>query len=169
MYKEQLRAALLSRTAKRQAVSRAPYGWRLKAGQLVPVELEQDILRIVKLRRSEGRTLQQIANELEQLGYESRSGGRFTRMQISRIAKGRAPIATGDEGPKHKEEQLPLMLSTAAVKSKASRKPPLSTLLQNAECSSSPDEVCVVGVARGSHRRRSKSVVLPSQLLLFEG
>lgn len=65
---------------------RAPYGSRVEAGRLVPVEAEQEVLSAVREARASGLTLRAIAASLEARGLLSRTGKAFGLTQVARMA-----------------------------------------------------------------------------------
>jgi len=68
---------------------RAPYGYAVGAGgELVAVESEQAVLRVVAELRAAGLSLRGIAAELDRAGLRSRAGKAFDAKQIERMAKG---------------------------------------------------------------------------------
>ena len=71
------------------AGGRAPYGYKVKDGQLALDEREAEIVRIVFEKREKGATLQDIADWLNDHGYQSRSGKRFYPSQIRSILNNR--------------------------------------------------------------------------------
>ena len=71
------------------AGGRAPYGYRVEDRQLVLDEDEAEIVRIVFEKREKGATLQDIADWLNDHGYQSRSGKRFYPSQIRSILNNR--------------------------------------------------------------------------------
>ena len=170
-HSEKIKAALAKKKAEGHALGRAPYGWQIQGGKRVVVPHEQDIVRLVKLRRRQGRTLGQVADELDMLGFQSRAGGRFSRMQISRIERGPEPAATGDEGPRHKEEQLPLMLASKNAGVKAEACPsnrPSSSEPRRIPKEREPQAPVLIGAQRGQRAGRTRVRAAPKgQLELF--
>ena len=71
------------------AGGRAPYGYRVKDGQLVIEEGEVEIVKIVFEKRGNCLTLQDIADWLNDYGYVSRSGKKFHPSQIRSILSNR--------------------------------------------------------------------------------
>lgn len=65
---------------------RAPYGSRVEAGLLVPVEAEQEVLSAVREARASGLSLRAIAASLEARGLLSRTGKAFGLTQVARMA-----------------------------------------------------------------------------------
>ena len=64
---------------------RAPYGFRVEAGRLVPVEAEQEVLAAAREAKAKGLSLRAIARVLEQRGVLSRVGKAFAPTQIARL------------------------------------------------------------------------------------
>jgi DNA invertase Pin-like site-specific DNA recombinase len=53
-----------------------PYGYRMEAGRLVPDTGEQKAVALIRELRDAGNSLRQIARELEQRGYRTKTGRR---------------------------------------------------------------------------------------------
>ena len=64
---------------------RAPYGYRVDGGRLVPVEAEQRVLLAAREAKAAGLSLRAIATELEARGMLSRTGRPFAPVQVSRL------------------------------------------------------------------------------------
>lgn len=73
---------------------RAPYGYKVKNGQYVIDEKEAEMVRIVFKMLEEKKTLQDVADCLNDLGYMSRKGKRFQPSQIRSIRDNR-PVYEG--------------------------------------------------------------------------
>lgn len=70
----------------------APYGWRVEGegreARLVEVPEEQAVAaRVVELRRRSRGTLRAVAEWLDQEGLRTRTGGRWTASQVSRVLR----------------------------------------------------------------------------------
>lgn len=63
----------------------APYGFSVQDGKLVPVESEQEVIRVAKDLQSAGFSRRQIAKILDEKGIRSRSGKVFDATQIGRM------------------------------------------------------------------------------------
>jgi len=69
--------------------NRAPYGYtRGSDGKtLVPIESEQEVIKLVRQYRQDGLPLRAISAELERAGILSRTDKPFSPPQVQRIAK----------------------------------------------------------------------------------
>lgn len=65
----------------------APYGFSVQNGKLVPVESEQEVIRVAKDLQNAGLSRREIAKILDQKGIRSRSGKVFDATQIGRMQK----------------------------------------------------------------------------------
>jgi DNA invertase Pin-like site-specific DNA recombinase len=63
----------------------APYGYAVENGKLVPVESEQEAIRVAKDLQNAGLSRREIAKILDQKGIRSRSGKVFAATQIGRM------------------------------------------------------------------------------------
>jgi DNA invertase Pin-like site-specific DNA recombinase len=63
-----------------------PYGFGLDEGQVVPDDEEQKVVSLVGRRALEGKSLRQIADELDRSGYRPRTGGTWHPNTVRRIA-----------------------------------------------------------------------------------
>lgn len=73
---------------------RAPYGYRVQSGQYVVEEKEAEMVRIVFKMLDDKKTLQDVADYLNDMGYVSRKGKRFQPSQIRSIRDNR-PVYEG--------------------------------------------------------------------------
>jgi DNA invertase Pin-like site-specific DNA recombinase len=62
-----------------------PFGYRAVGGDLVPDEVEQEALALIRSLHSEGRSLRGIADTLEASGYRPRRGERWHPESVRRI------------------------------------------------------------------------------------
>ena len=63
----------------------APYGFRLVDGDLIPDEVEQEIIQKAKDFHAAGLSLRKIAAELDKQGIKTRRGSLFAATQIQRM------------------------------------------------------------------------------------
>lgn len=63
----------------------APYGYAVENGKLVPVESEQEVIRVAKDLHAAGFSRRAIAKILDEKGIRSRSGKVFDATQIGRM------------------------------------------------------------------------------------
>jgi site-specific DNA recombinase len=73
---------------------RAPYGYEIKSGQYSVVEKEAEMVRVIFKMLDSGSTLQDVADEINALGYISRKGKRFQVSQVRSIRDNR-PVYEG--------------------------------------------------------------------------
>jgi site-specific DNA recombinase len=87
--RERTRAALHFKKASGERTGTVPFGFDLAADgkTLVPNAGEQDGLERIRALASEGRSLRQIAQELEASGIKSKNGGRWVHTSVARILK----------------------------------------------------------------------------------
>lgn len=64
---------------------RAPYGYALVDGDLVPDELEQQVIEQARELRAGGLSLAKVAAELDKRGFKARNTKRFVSQQIKRM------------------------------------------------------------------------------------
>lgn len=64
---------------------RAPYGYALVDGDLVPDELEQQVIEQARELRAGGLSLAKVAAELDKRGFKARNAKRFVSQQIKRM------------------------------------------------------------------------------------
>jgi DNA invertase Pin-like site-specific DNA recombinase len=64
---------------------RAPYGFDLVDGELIPNDFEQDVIQQAKRLRESGLSLNAVAKELEKFGIKTRSNKVFDATQIKRM------------------------------------------------------------------------------------
>jgi len=77
----------LGRTGKRLAGLKKAREAAAEAHQKAFEEGYSDLFPIVKERREAGRSLQWIADELNDMGHTTRRGKPWNRMQVSRLLK----------------------------------------------------------------------------------
>ena len=65
---------------------RAPYGFRVEDGQVVPDDAEQVVVALVGRLPASGASLRQIAIELDAQGYRPRDAHRWYPNTVRRIA-----------------------------------------------------------------------------------
>lgn len=85
--------AHLKRTQPEKHLGRAPFGFAMVAGELVPVEREQEILKTIHALKGQGFRQQQIADRLNESGLAGQRGGRWNQAQVCKVlaaSKGRA-------------------------------------------------------------------------------
>lgn len=75
--------------AEGKRLGEIPFGYELDTDgeTLIEVAGEQEAIRLVHHLRSQGQTLKQIANRLDELGYKPKKGGAWTTNVIHRILK----------------------------------------------------------------------------------
>ncbi|MEM9905965.1 MAG: recombinase family protein [Cyanobacteria bacterium P01_D01_bin.44] len=61
------------------------YGERAVNGQLVKDEKEQAIIDLIRRHHKSGKSLQQIANWMNQQGYKTKRGRQWQRISIKRV------------------------------------------------------------------------------------
>ena len=81
------RDALAAKKDRGERLGRPRYGYRVEAGELVPYEPEQRVLRLVAELRGDGLSLRQIVNRLDARGFRTSKGRRFTLSAVQGIAK----------------------------------------------------------------------------------
>lgn len=64
---------------------RCPYGYKVVDGRLIIVPEEAEMVRIIFKEREEGKTLQEISEDLDDMGYRTRKGRRFLFSSIRDI------------------------------------------------------------------------------------
>lgn len=62
-----------------------PFGYDEKDGKLIPNEMEQRIIKLIKRLREKGYGLKKIARFLNEKGFRTKKGKMFTHMQVKRI------------------------------------------------------------------------------------
>jgi DNA invertase Pin-like site-specific DNA recombinase len=90
---ERTTSALAFRRENVRPFSRDPYGWAAEDGQLVAVDDEQVVLRLVRERREEGRTLRAIAGELNDQAIPPKRGAAWHASWVRSILAGRVGVA----------------------------------------------------------------------------
>lgn len=74
----------LKRTQPEKHLGRAPFGFAMVAGELVPVEREQEVIRTMQAMKGRGLRQQQIADQLNDSGIAGQRGGRWTQALVSK-------------------------------------------------------------------------------------
>ena len=84
------RSAMRFKKSKGERVGNIAYGYQLAPDMkhLVPNEAEQFTLRTIKKARSVGRTLREIASDLNHRGFTTRRGGLWHHVYVSNVLKG---------------------------------------------------------------------------------
>jgi len=82
---ERTAAALAHKKKNKQAYNHLPYGFQRDGKQLVPCEAEQKVLKRIFAWREEGRSLYEIACELNDLGVPSKKGGKWHAAVIAHV------------------------------------------------------------------------------------
>lgn len=111
----QMRTAM-GRKAKSElggyAGGKPPIGYRASDGKLVIVPEEAEIVRLVFRLRREGGTLVGIADELNRLGYKTKTGNKFHHSSVQTILNNeetyRGTYKYGD-GPKTEMQHEPIL------------------------------------------------------------
>jgi DNA invertase Pin-like site-specific DNA recombinase len=92
-------AALQAKKARGERVGGVPFGFQVAPdGSLVPQDAEQQALRYLRQARGTGKTLQAVADELNELGFRTRGGGLWRHQYVSRRE---ARIPYGVQGDAH--------------------------------------------------------------------
>jgi hypothetical protein len=83
------RRALARKKARGQRVGTIPYGFKLghDGVHLVPCPAERTVLAIIRDMRANGRTLVNIADELNSRGLTRREGGKWDHGFVSRLLR----------------------------------------------------------------------------------
>lgn len=80
--------ALSLKKSKGQRISRfAPYGYKFNGDNIVIVDIEQEVIQIVKEMTAKGHTIHFIINYLAQEGYNNRKGNNFGISEIWKLRK----------------------------------------------------------------------------------
>lgn len=83
---ERTRDAMRHKQAQGEYIGgRAPYGFTLEAGALVPDDFEQKVITQARELRAAGLSLAKVAAALDQRGIQARNGQPFAAQQISRM------------------------------------------------------------------------------------
>jgi DNA invertase Pin-like site-specific DNA recombinase len=82
---ERTTAALAHKKAKRETYSALPLGYADQAGKLVPVDEELRVVAEIKALRGAGKTLRDIADDLNSRGVVGKRGGKFFASTIKGI------------------------------------------------------------------------------------
>ncbi len=81
------RVALAQKAARGERLGRPPFGYRVENGELVEVEEQQTVIRLVVELRGQGLSQNQIVAELEAGGHRNSRGRPFARSAVCRILK----------------------------------------------------------------------------------
>ncbi len=85
------KAALAAKRARGERAGAVPYGYTATSeGRLVPQEMEQGVLAIVRDLRAAGMPLRAVVTELARRGLVSRTGRAFQLTQVARMTKAAA-------------------------------------------------------------------------------
>ena len=80
--------ALSLKKSKGERISRfAPYGYKFNGDNIVIVDIEQEVIQIVKEMTAKGHTIHFIINYLAQEGYNNRKGNNFGISEIWKLRK----------------------------------------------------------------------------------
>jgi DNA invertase Pin-like site-specific DNA recombinase len=90
---------MAGKAAKREAGGylggTVPYGFRLVEGQVLTDEDEQKVGQLIARRVAAGKSLRNIAAELEQAGYQPRTGDTWHPNTVRRIATAFTVVPAG--------------------------------------------------------------------------
>jgi len=82
------RKSLEYKKSNGQVVGSVPYGYRREEKELVPVEEEQEIIRIANELYQNGARLVDITGHLNRKGHTTRTGKSWSPMQVKRLLNG---------------------------------------------------------------------------------
>lgn len=83
---KRLRDARRNKARKGQhANGPAPFGWRTKGGELIPVPSELAVLDLIRKHRAAGLNQTRIANDLNAVGLRTREGAPWSQQVVSRV------------------------------------------------------------------------------------
>lgn len=77
--------ALAHKKAQGQVYAAIPLGYRNEAGKLVPVDEEQLVVAEIRDMRGQGKTLREIADDLNQRGIVGKRGGKYHASTIKAV------------------------------------------------------------------------------------
>jgi len=80
-----LRKAEIPIRAEDQKIGSLGYGMRKFKGRFIPHKQELEMIQRMKDLKSQGQTFRQIANTFQELGLQSKRGGKWTGRAIQRI------------------------------------------------------------------------------------
>jgi len=90
--KYRTKKAMEYKKEKGEVVGSIPYGFRRKGKDLIPVEKEQDVVRIVNRLYKQGKGIAAIARKLTKLDYKTRRSKEFSALQVRRIIRDYQPV-----------------------------------------------------------------------------
>lgn len=90
--KYRTKKALQFKKERGEVVGSVPYGFKRKGKDLIPVEKEQEIIRIVNRLYKQGKGIAAIARKLTKLGYKTRRDKEFSALQVRRIIRDYRPV-----------------------------------------------------------------------------
>lgn len=82
---ERTSIALQSMKARREVYCALPLGYAGQDGKLVPIDEEQRVIAEIREMRDEGKTLREIANDLNGRGIVGKRGGKFFASTIKAV------------------------------------------------------------------------------------
>jgi DNA invertase Pin-like site-specific DNA recombinase len=83
------------------------FGQQSVAGELIEDPIEQQIIELIRRHHKSGKSLQEIANWLDQKGYTTKRGQQWRRISVKRVLDrlyGRTPRISGLESPAEDSE-----------------------------------------------------------------
>lgn len=84
---ERTSAALAYKKSQGEHVGRPPFGYEIKNGRLVPIAGTAPVVDMMKVMRTNGATLQQIADELNGRGVATQRGGIWRPCTVQAVLK----------------------------------------------------------------------------------
>jgi len=90
--KYRTKKAMEYKKQKGEVVGSIPYGFARKGKDLIPVEKEQEIIRIINRLYKQGKGIAAIARKLTKLNYKTRRSKEFSALQVRRIIRGYQPV-----------------------------------------------------------------------------
>ena len=80
--------ALSLKKSKGERISRfAPYGYKFNGDNIVKIDIEQEVIQIVKNKANKGFTIKSIINYLSENGYSNRNGNNFGISEVWKMKK----------------------------------------------------------------------------------
>jgi DNA invertase Pin-like site-specific DNA recombinase len=80
--------ALSLKKSKNERISRfAPYGYKFNGDNIVKIDIEQEVIQIVKNKANKGFTIKSIISYLSENGYSNRNGNNFGISEIWKMKK----------------------------------------------------------------------------------
>ncbi len=86
------------------------FGQRSQDGELIEDPTEQQIIELIRRHHKSGKSLQDIADWLNQQGYTTKRGQQWRRISVKRVLDrlyGRTPRLSGLEPPAEDSQTLP--------------------------------------------------------------